>query len=103
MSNNTKELITILREVSSQTQNNSNKNHPFYEYIKEHNDKVKGWIDKQLPKNSINDLITYVKFIFINQYNLLADFLEISGSLKNWQKHLYHAYGITKWTSNWIL
>ena len=45
MSKNTKEFITILKK-SHWKQNNSTKKYLLYEYITDHNDEVKGWIQK---------------------------------------------------------
>ena len=85
MSNNTRELITILKK--NWEHNNSNKKHLFYEYIKERHDEEKRWIWKQsleYVNDSINGLNAYTKLIYVDKYNMFAGFSKTSSPLKNW-------------------
>ena len=68
MLNDVKELITILTKVLIWNKIKVTNKNPLYEYLKEHNDKVKRWIFKELPndaKNSINGLTVDTKLVSI--------------------------------------
>ena len=100
----TKELICILKKTNKWTSNNKNILNPFYEYLRANNDKNEGWIRNILPKHTTNnesgkDLNLQQRMIFVNTYNLLSGFPKTYGALKSWSTMFYKAWGVRKNTS----
>lgn len=74
-SNNTKLLISTLKESKNWTINSKNIKHPFLNYLEQNNHRDEGWIRNFLPKQGNNDsdhsgLNSKEKMIFITTYNL---------------------------------
>ncbi len=105
-SDESQELINTMKLGIKWVDSQQTQTHPLYKYLKENNTKAEGWIRKILPKNiaiSEKDLSSDAKSIYINQFALFSGFPMTHGPLKDWQKYLYHAWGISKWTSNHTL
>ena len=99
------ELISVLQESRGWTYG-CNDTHPFYKYLQENEEKGKGWIRHRLPSDieyTAKCLNSDMRAIYVNQYNLLSGFPKSTGSLKNWQTFFYHAWGISKRSSNRII
>ena len=58
---------------------------------------------QKIIQNINKDLTSGTKPVYINQCDFLADLLKTRGPLNNWQTYLYHAWEITKLTSNFTL
>ena len=107
-SDDTKELIQVLKDTHIWTCNANRTDHPFMTYLIQNNSKESGWIIKNLPnKNSDSDtgkdLDSTQRMIFITTYNLFSGFPKTHGPLKGWQNYFYKAWGVSKWTANRII
>ena len=101
-SQSTIELISVLQK-SRRWIYGSREKHPLVKYIDDNKNLEKGWLRNRLPsdiKYTNKCLNSDMRAIYVNQYNLLSGFPKCSGSLKDWQKLFYHAWGITKRSSN---
>ncbi len=89
------ELINVMKLGIKWEHSQLNKDHPFYKYLKQNQNKAHEWIRKKLPKNIDNSdkvLASDAKSIYIDQYTLFSDFPMKHGQLKDWQKYLYHTW-----------
>ena len=105
-SDESQELIDVMKLGIKWVDTRQTKSHPFYEYLKDNNNNTKGWIRKKLPDNIDNsekEMTSDMSSIFINQFTLFSGFPMTHGQLKDWQQYLYHAWGISRWTSNCTL
>ena len=104
----TKELISILKSTRKWIFDSSNSMHPFLDYLKANDHKEKGWIRKVLPLKSNNttaskDMNSEQRMIFITTYNLFSGFAKSHGPLKGWQNYFYKSWGVSKQTANRVV
>ena len=107
-SDETKEMISVLKKTNHWTYDSTNNEHPLFAYLKRNDDKEYGWIRKLLPKQNDEDdkrkkLSGNQRMIFITTYNLFSGFSKTHGPLKGWQNYFYNAWGVSKWTANRIV
>ena len=101
----TTELISVLQESRKWIYGSIHK-HPLVKYLDDNKSLEKGWIRNRLPSDieyTNKCLNSDMRAIYVNQYNLLSGFPKCSGLLKDWQNLFYHAWGITKRSSNRIM
>ena len=102
----TKELISVLQKSREWIYGITKHKHPFYEYLQTNEQNDKGWIRYCLPKDieyTDKMLNADMRAVYVNQFNLLSGFPKTTGELKNWYNYFYHAWGITKRSSNRIM
>ena len=104
--NDSKELISVLKETRMWTDNKNKKKHPFFEYLKNGINEEKGWIRNKLPRHlrsNVKQLTSEQKTVFVTTHNIFEGFSKRSGVLKNWIIYFNHAWNVNKQTTNRII
>ena len=89
-SEETKELISVMKQTKKWTMNSKNKTHPFLNYLNNNDHKDNGWLRQVLTDNKNGNVVKKEldkeeRMIFITNYNLFSGFAKTHGPLKGWQ------------------
>ena len=85
-SDETKELISVMKQTKKWTMNSKNETHPFLNYMKNNDHKDRGWLRQILPNNNNDnvfkkELDKEERMIFVTTYNLFLGFTKTHGPL----------------------
>ena len=84
-SEDTKELIKVMKETTLWSPYDRTNSDPFFDYLDKYKEKSKGWIRKVLPEYFRTDkqrLTNKERMILITMYNLFSGFSKIHGKFK---------------------